>query len=143
MFTMKPGLFFSQFNRVFVACTLGATLVGLPATVVAQDSVSTSVEAAHSSHRKIYVHHTEWMVQSVHHGHKQDYHPVPWLFMPDGTARSGHLWHGTWYKKSKNTINVSIQMRDRSTDEFVVKFTSPTRFVAYKNGHAYRYGARK
>lgn len=135
----------SKFSQALAVCALGVSLSGLPTTVVAQDSIGTlaSVEASHSSRAKIYVHHTAWMVEPANNGRKQDYHPEPWVFMPDGTVRSGHLWHGTWHKISKDTISVHIQMQDRSQDQFIVQFMNPFKFTAYKNGSAYRYGVRK
>jgi hypothetical protein len=41
-------------------------------------------------------------------------------------------------------IRVVIQMNGSSTmDQFSVKFLNPFEFIAYKNGHAYRYAVRQ
>jgi hypothetical protein len=148
IFTMKP--FFSspvpKFSKWMTVCALGVTLLGLPATVVAQEaSVITSAGSAVSKrHSKIYVHHTQWLVEYAENGRNGDYHAVPWLFLPDGTVRSGNLWRGVWQIKSNDTISVTIRMNDSSaTDQFDVKFNSRSEFTAFKNGHAYRYGVRR
>lgn len=145
IFPMKPLSLAPKFNQVLTVCALGVTLLGLPMATVAQDATSNSsgnVEALHSSKKKIYVDHTKWMVEPANNGRKHDYFPEPWVFMPDGTVRSAHLWRGTWHKQSHDTISVRIHMRDHSQDHFIVKFKNPFKFTAYKNGHAYRYGVR-
>ncbi|MGI0488572.1 hypothetical protein ACN4EK_24440 [Pantanalinema rosaneae CENA516] len=116
---------------------------------IAQDSLQTPdapapMTIAHSR-QGIYVNNTQWLVEYAHNGRNGDYHSVPWVFSADGTVRAGHLWHGTWKAKSKNSIHVSITMHDRhaTTEHFTVKFTSPDQFTAYKNGHAYRYAVRQ
>lgn len=132
-------------------CTLGVTLLGLPLIAVAQDAVmplsrgdSESLDSSHKTQKKIYVNHTEWMVEYAENGRNGDYHPVPWLFMADGTVSAGNLWHGVWKRKSDNKISVFIRMNGSSaTDEFEVKFISPSKFTAFKNGQAYRYAVRK
>lgn len=151
---MKP--FFSspvpKFNKLMTLCTLGVTLlVGLPVIAVAQDAVmpssrgdSESLDSSHKTQKKIYVNHTKWMVEYAENGRNGDYHPVPWLFSPDGTVSAGNLWSGVWQRKSHNKISVSIRMNGSSaTDKFEVKFINPSEFTAYKNGQAYRYAVRK
>lgn len=148
-------LFFSspvpKFNKLMTLCILGITLLGLPMTAVAQDAVMPSSRGdshgSHNSHRtqrKIYVNHTKWMVKYAENGHHGNYHPVPWLFSPNGTVSAGNLWSGVWQRKSHNKISVFIKMNDSSaTDKFEVKFISPSEFTAFKNGQPYRYAVRK
>lgn len=146
---MKPFIaaHLTKLSTCLMLGALGVSLVGLPTVTVAQDAVGTSesVHALHSSRRKIYVDHTKWLVEPAKNGHKHDYHSEPWVFSPDGTAHSGHLWHGTWHMKSHDTITVVLRMNDRSgaLDQFDVKFKSPSKFTAYKHGRAYRYGVRQ
>lgn len=146
-----------NFKRWMTLCTLGVTLLGLPVTAGAQDAVmrstrgdSDSLQDSHDSHRtqrnhkKIYVNHTKWMVKYAENGRNGNYHPVPWVFSPNGTVRAGNLWEGVWHKKSKDTVRVVIRMTGSSTtDQFDVQFTSSSKFTAYKNGQAYRYALRK
>lgn len=126
------------------AGALGLTLLGLPLTALAQQSASssTNVEAAHTSHRRIYVHNTNWKVEPANSGREHDYAPVPWVFSPDGSVYSGDLWSGHWHYLEKGKISVSLTMKDGSQDSFIVKFTSPHKFTAYKHGRDYRYGVR-
>ncbi len=148
-FTMK--LFFSspapKFNTWLTVCALGASLFGFPMATLAQDTlVAPSTQGVlHASQPKIYVNHTTWKVEPANSGQKRDYHPVPWEFFPNGTARSGNLWQGTWQIETNDTIRVSIQMNDssRATDTFLVKFKNSSKFTAYKNGSPYRYGVRQ
>jgi hypothetical protein len=125
---------------------LGASLLSLPMTAVAQEAASnsTNVDAAHySSHRKIYVRYTSWQVEPARSGRRHDYAPLPWVFSPDGTVHSGDLWSGHWHYLEKGKVRVSLTMNDGSRDQFIVKFTSPYEFTAYKNGSPYRYGVRQ
>jgi hypothetical protein len=137
----------SKFSAWMSVCVLGLTLVGLPATAFAQDAlvVPSTQSILHASRSKIYVKHTTWLVEYAQNGHNGNYHPVPWIFSPDGTVRSGHLWQGTWERETNDTIRVAIQMNDYSgtAEEFLVKFTSPSKFTAYKYGQPYRYGVRQ
>ncbi len=134
----------TQFVMSLTAGALGLTLLGLPLTATAQQSASNSntVEAAHTTHRRIYVHHTTWKVEPANSGRKHDYAPVPWVFMPDGSVYSGDLWSGHWDYLEKGKISVNLTMNDGSQDSFIVKFTSPHTFTAYKQGRNYRYGVR-
>ena len=141
------ALFSSPVSKVSLWMTigvLGVILSSLPLTAVAQKAASTStnVEAAHSTHRRIYVHHTNWKVEPANSGRKHDYAPLPWVFAPDGTVYSGDLWSGHWHYLEKGKISVSLTMNDGSRDQFIVKFTSPHKFTAYKHGRDYRYGVR-
>jgi len=123
---------------------LGVTLLGLPMTAVAQKAATNSinVEAAHASHRKIYVHYTNWKVEPANSGRKHNYATLPWVFSPDGTVHSGDVWSGHWHYLEKGKISVSLTMNDGSKDSFIVKFKSPHKFTAFKHGRAYRYGVR-
>ncbi|MFB2935134.1 hypothetical protein ACE1B6_07625 [Aerosakkonemataceae cyanobacterium BLCC-F154] len=141
-----------NFKRWMTLCTLGVTLlVGLPLAAVAQDAVIPSTRGgshdshdSHRNHKKIFVNHTKWMVKYAESGRKGNYHPVPWVFSPNGTVRAGNLWQGVWHRKSKDTIRVVIRMNNSSaTDRFDVQFTSSSEFTAYKNGRVYRYAVRK
>lgn len=146
---MKP--FFSspvsKFNQWMTVGMLGVTLLGLPAQeAVAQETsaIAEASSAVSKRHSKLYVNHTQWLVEYAENGRNGDYHPVPWLFSPNGTVRAGNLWRGVWHIKSHDTISVTITMNDGSaTDTFDVKFISRSEFTAYKNGHTYRYGVRQ
>lgn len=124
---------------------LGVTLLGLPMTAVAQEAAShsTNVEAYHSSHRKIYVRYTSWQVEPANSGRRHDYAQLPWVFSPDGTVHSGDLWSGHWHYLEKGKVRVRLTMNDGSRDQFIIKFTSPHNFTAYKHGVPYRYGVRQ
>lgn len=143
------ALFSSPVSKLSIWMTvgmLGAALLGLPMTAVAQEAASnsTNVEAYHSSHHKIYVNYTAWKVEYAENGRNGDYHPVPWMFYPDGTVRSGNLWQGKWQIETNDTIRVSIIMNGSGvTDTFLVKFKNSSKFTAYKNGSPYRYGVRQ
>lgn len=135
-----------KFNRWMSVGALGVTLLGFPVMAVAQDTsaIASTQSATHRRSAKIYVNHTQWRVEYAENGRNRDYHPVPWVFSPDGTVRAGNLWRGFWRIKSNDTISVSITMNDNSTtDRFDVKFINSSKFTAYKNGHAYRYGVRQ
>lgn len=145
---MKP--FFSspvpKFNKWMSVCALGVTLLGIPVAAVAQEAcVITSARSVVCGRpAKLYVNNTQWRVEDAENGRNRDYHPVPWLFLPDGTVRSGNLWRGVWQIESNDTISVAIRMNDSSaTDQFSVKFVSPSEFTAFKNGRPYRYGVRQ
>lgn len=142
---MKSLLSAPKFNQLLTISLLGLTLLGQPIKTFAQDveSNTASVEAAHSSHRKIYVNYTKWMVEPANNGRRHDYHPVPWVFRPDGSVYSGNLWHGNWQFRTKDTIHVVIYYPNHTQEDFVVKFTNPYKFTAYKNGSAYRYAVRQ
>lgn len=128
-------------------CALGVTLLGgLPLTALAQDAtmLNEPETIASASHTRIYVNHTQWLVEYAENGRNGDYHPVPWLFLPNGTVRAGKLWQGTWQVKSPDTIRVILHMNDSGAmEQFDVKFNSPFEFTAYKHGHAYRYAVRR
>lgn len=146
-FFSSPAPKFNQWMTVF---SLGVTLLGLPVTALAQDFApdtdtaipsTESVSVSHQKHGRIHVNHTKWMVKYADNG---QYHPVPWVFSPNGTVRAGNLWQGEWHRKSKDTIRVFIRMNNSSTtDKFDVQFTSSSKFTAYKNGQAYRFAIRK
>lgn len=96
-----------------------------------------------SLHAELYVNNSLWMVEGAENGRNGDYHPVHWSFLPTGKVYAGDLWHGTWFKRSSDTIRVVIIFHQNSlTDAFDVKFNSPTDFTAYKNGQDYRYGKK-
>jgi len=98
---------------------------------------------ATSLHAQLYVNNSLWRVEDAINGRNGDYHPVPWAFLPNGKVYAGDLWHGTWFKRSGDTIRVVIIFHQNSlTDAFDVKFDSPTDFTAYKYGQAYRYGKK-
>lgn len=134
----------SKLSTWMTVGVLGVTLLGLPMTAVAQRAASnsTNVQPSHTSHRKIYVHHTNWKVEPANSGRKHDYAILPWVFSPDGTVYSGDLWSGHWHYLEPGKIRVNLTMNDGSRDQFIVKFTSPHNFTAYKNGRDYRYGVR-
>ena len=134
----------SKLSLWMTVSALGVTLLGFPLTAFAQKEAmnSTNVEAAHSSHRRIYVHHTQWKVEPANSGRKHDYAPLPWVFTADGSVYSGDLWSGHWHYLEKGKISVSLTMNDGSKDSFIVKFISPYKFTAYKHGRNYRYGVR-
>jgi hypothetical protein len=135
-----------KFNTWLTVCTLGVTLLGLPMAALAQDSLvaPSNQGVLQASHPKVYVNHTTWKVEPANSGQKRDYHPVPWEFFPNGTARSGHLWQGNWRIETNDTIRVSIRMNGSAvTDTFLVKFKNSSKFTAYKNGSVYRYGVRQ
>ncbi len=94
-----------------------------------------------SLHAELYINNSFWRVEDAQNGRNGDYHPVPWTFLPNGKVYAGDLWHGTWFKRSSDTIRVVIIFHQNSlTDAFDVKFDSPTDFTARKNGQDYRYG---
>jgi hypothetical protein len=135
-----------KFNTWLTVCALGASLLGLPIAALAQDAlvVPSTQGVLQASQPKIYVNHTTWKVEPANSGQKRDYAPVPWEFLPNGTARSGNLWQGTWHLETNDTIRVSIQMNGSgATDTFLVKFKNSSKFTAYKNGTPYRYGVRQ
>ena len=144
---MKP-IFSSpvpKFSKWMTVCALGVTLLGLPATAIAHEAcvITSTRNVACGTLAQLYVNNTQWKVEFAENGRNGDYHAVPWLFLPDGTVSSGNLWQGVWQIKSNDTISVTIRMNDSSaTDQFDVKFNSPSQFTAFKNGRPYRYGVR-
>mgnify|MGYP001226550614 FL=1 len=96
-----------------------------------------------SLHAELYVNNSIWQVEGAENGRNGDYNPILWSFLPNGKVYGGDLWHGTWFKRSSDTIRVVIIFNKIPlTDAFDVKFDSPTDFTAYKDGHDYRYGKK-
>jgi hypothetical protein len=86
-----------SFNTWMSVCTLSVTLLGLPMAAVAEEAcvITSARNVVCDRLATIYVHHTQWMVESAENGCNGDYHPVSWSFSPDGTVRAGNLWRGT------------------------------------------------
>lgn len=87
---------------------------------------------------------TRWRVASFENGVVGEFYSVPWSFNADQTVNAGTIWAGSWapISDSDNSIELSTTSVSGTTDQLVVVFEYPNKFVAYKNGETYRYGER-